>query len=169
MTHLPQHRSAHPFSVYRRRRVLLTSALLAALLLVFGCAAPQIRLDLHATPHLNPSDEGQALPVVVRVYQLKDPRGFEESPFEDLWKQDLTILGADALSRQELVMQPGIRRDLTWQRHPGATHLGVMAVFRDPTTPDWRDIRSLPGGRLGRQMDQRLSVSLHGNRIVIED
>ncbi|MCG5499367.1 type VI secretion system lipoprotein TssJ [Ectothiorhodospira lacustris] len=140
-----------------------------SVLLLCGCAGPQVRLDLHATPLINPSEEGQALPVVVRVYQLKDPRGFQESPFEDLWKQDLESLGADALGRQELVMQPGSSRELALKRLPGATHLGILAIFRDPASPAWRDIRALPGGRLGRHMDQRLSVSLHGSRILIED
>lgn len=142
---------------------------LCLLMLLTGCSSPQLRVDLHSTANLNLSDDGQPLPVVVRVYQLSDLKAFEDADFRDLWLHDLQALGDTALSRKELILNPAQQADLQLQRHPEAVYLGAVAIFREPSDPAWRDVTPLPKGYVGKRMDQRLTVSLRGNQLTIQE
>jgi type VI secretion system protein VasD len=147
-------------------RLSLTGALL---LLLAACSGPQVRVDLSSTANLNMSDEGNALPVVVRVYQLSDARNFTNATFEAMWKQDVQSLGDAALTREEMVLNPGTTQELELRRNPQAEYVGVVAIFRAPEDEGWRAIKPLPTGQMGRRMNQRVTVSLRGNSLSIVD
>ena len=116
---------------------------LAAVLAV-GCSSDtkKWRLALTATPALNQDDSGEALPVVVRVYQLKGKDKFQRATFTELWKKDKELLEGDLLDRKELTMLPDSETvlDLDLNVKQGAAFFGVMALFRKPDVMSWKEL-----------------------------
>lgn len=109
------------------------------------CALPQnIQMVIRGGDHLNPNDEGRALPVEVRVYQLKAPHKMEESEFEAIWRTDRDTLGEDIVKTDVFFLYPGQRVARAFRREDGVTHVVAVAIFRHPSGQSWRTIYELP-------------------------
>ena len=110
-----------------------------------ACPTPEpLRINLRATAHLNPSDKGEPLATVVRVYQLKGTGKISVASFDDLLDHDKDALGEDFVAMQELTVNPGATLDPPLVRSPEATHVAVVALFRKPASTTWRTIEKLP-------------------------
>jgi type VI secretion system protein VasD len=109
------------------------------------CPSPEpLRLNLRATAHLNPSERGEPLATVVRVYQLKGTGKISVASFDDLLDHDKDALGEDFVAVQEVTVNPGATLDPPLVRSPEATHVAVVALFRRPASTTWRTIEKLP-------------------------
>ena len=115
-----------------------------AMVLAVGCSSDtkQWRLTLAATQALNQDDSGEALPVVVRIYQLKGKDKFQQATFKALWKNDKELLEGDLLDRKELTVHPGSETvlDLDLDVKQGAVYFGVMVLFRKPDVMSWKEL-----------------------------
>lgn len=109
------------------------------------CSLPQnIQMVLRGGERLNPNDQGQALPVEVRVYQLKASAKMEESEFDAIWNADRDTLGPDMVKVDVLYLYPGQRVRRAFRREEGVTHVVAVAIFRHPSGQSWRTIYELP-------------------------
>lgn len=109
------------------------------------CPSPEpLRINLRASAHLNPSEKGEALATVVRVYQLKGTGKIAVASFDDLLDHDKDALGEDFVAVQEITLSPGATVDPPLVRSPEATHVAVVALFRKPSSTTWRVIEKLP-------------------------
>ncbi len=112
---------------------------------VAACPTPEpLRLNLRASAHLNPSEKGEPLATVVRVYQLKGTGKIAVASFDDLLDHDKDALGEDFVAMQEVTVSPGSTIDPPLVRSPEATHVAVVALFRKPSSTTWRTIEKLP-------------------------
>lgn len=59
---------------------------------VFFKQVKVLNVDFKARAALNPDESGRATSVAVRVYQLKDRKMFDGASYEDLLKNDKTVL-----------------------------------------------------------------------------
>jgi type VI secretion system protein VasD len=113
-------------------------------MLTLGCSSDtkKWRLSITATQVLNQDDSGEALPVVVRVYQLKGKDKFQRATFTELWKKDKELLEGDLLDRKELTVHPDSETvlDLDLDVKHGAAFFGVMALFRKPDVMSWKEL-----------------------------
>jgi type VI secretion system VasD/TssJ family lipoprotein len=118
--------------------------ILLATVLAAGCSSDtkKWRLTLTATQALNQDDSGEALPVVVRVYQLRGKDKFQQATFKALWKNDKELLEGDLLDRKELTVHPDSETvlDLDLDVKHGAAFFGVMALFRKPDVMSWKEL-----------------------------
>lgn len=114
------------------------------MMLGVGCSSDTKtwRLTLAATKALNQDDAGEALPVVVRVYQLRGKDKFQQATFKALWKSDKELLEGDLLDRKELTVHPDSETvlDLDLDVKHGAAFFGVMALFRKPDVMSWKEL-----------------------------
>lgn len=119
---------------------------------------PDRRLSwrVHASTSLNITESGESLAVVLRFYQLKSPDAFLAAPmdaFADPTKEK-QALGEDLMAVREVLMVPG-RHHETIERMPRtSSHVGVVAMFRQPASGRWRyafeaNRAELTGLRLG--------------------
>ena len=138
----------------------LKSAVLASALATFGgcahtppppptppspCATPEpIRMNLTASPRLNPGENGESLATTVRIYQLKDTGKLVESSLDRILDGDRVVLGEDFVSALEITLYTGERAAPAMVRGEGAAYLAVVAMFRRPDGASWRAIRKLP-------------------------
>ena len=118
--------------------------ILMAAMLAVGCSSDtkKWRLTLASTNALNLDDSGEALPVIVRVYQLKGKDKFQQATFKALWKNDKELLEGDLLDRKELTVHPDSETvlDLDLDVKHGAAFFGVMALFRKPDVLSWKEL-----------------------------
>ena len=130
-------------------RLLVLFVVIATLSLPKGCpkqpAHKLVSLVLEAAPNVNPDPSGQALSVVVRVYQLKDKGRFDAADYNAIWRSDKETLSDDFLDVQERVVQPGTQEILDINPNPMASYLGVVALFRNPSGDTWRRIIPISG------------------------
>src|SRR5579863_1218414 len=131
-------------------RLLGCSVLAAVLFAPKGCpnkpaAASAVNVVIAADSDLNPDPSGQALSVVVRVYQLKDKGRLEAADYSSIAKSDKDTLSDDYLDRQERVLQPGSQETLQIKTNPMASYLGIVALFRNPSGDSWRAVIPISG------------------------
>ncbi len=105
-------------------------------------ATKPVRLALISTKQLNVNDEGAPLPVIVRVYQLRNKDKFEQGSFTALWKSDKELLESDLLERKELTLHPEseVMLELEVETKKGAEYIGVLALFRKPDNDAWKKV-----------------------------
>lgn len=70
--------------------------------------------------------------VVVRVYQLKDRKTFDKTVYQQLLKDGDTVLKADLLSSQDVVVKPGGDVNLNMPMEADAQFVAVAGLFRHP-------------------------------------
>jgi type VI secretion system protein VasD len=108
------------------------------------CATPEpLRVTLQATARLNPGEKGEALAVVVRLYQLKGTGKLQGSGFDDLLDHDKDALGDELVATTELTINPGDRLDPPVVRNPEAAYVAAVALFRRPAGNTWRAVKRL--------------------------
>ena len=102
------------------RRLLLWTLSGPVIFLLAGCPKQPTRINvvLSAATDVNPDPSGQALSVVVRIYQLKDKGRLESADYNAILRSDKEALSDDLLERQERVVQPGTQEMLEIQANP---------------------------------------------------
>ncbi|MGF6916684.1 type VI secretion system lipoprotein TssJ [Paraburkholderia sp. 40] len=96
-------------------------------------------IDLSAREALNPDDAGRATSVAVRVYQLKDRKMFDGASYEDLLKNDRTVLAQDLQASMALVLNPGASASLSQPMRADTNYVAVVAFYRNPGSGDgWK-------------------------------
>lgn len=108
-----------------------------------ACTLPT-KVRLEATERINPDTAGEALPTVVRVYQLKEIVRVEESDFEAIWETPKETLQDDLVEVQEFTLFPGQAVSANVALVPSARYLVGVAIFRRPTGQQWRSVLPLP-------------------------
>nr|WP_041735041.1 type VI secretion system lipoprotein TssJ [Paraburkholderia atlantica] len=96
-------------------------------------------VDLSAREALNPDDAGRATSVAVRVYQLKARKMFDGASYEDLLKNDRTVLARDLQASMASVLNPGASASLSQPMQADTEYVAVVAFYRNPGSGDgWK-------------------------------
>lgn len=122
--------------------------------------APVLRVDLAATADANRGPAGQALPIVVRLYELKAQGDFSGADFFSLYDREAKTLGGELIAREELTLTPGQTRQIVKPLDPQARYLGVLGAFRDIDRAGWRALVPLVAGK-----DNTLDVAVGAQAI----
>ncbi|AOI95814.1 type VI secretion system lipoprotein TssJ [Burkholderia sp. LA-2-3-30-S1-D2] len=139
----------------------MSAATAAAVLLLSGCGAWQsvsdassnayravffkqvkvLDVDLTARSALNPDDAGRPTSVAVRVYQLKDRKMFDAASYDDLLKNDRTVLAKDLQAVMSTVVSPGASSSLSQPMQRETVYVAIVALYRVPgAAEDWKRI-----------------------------
>lgn len=99
-----------------------------------------VPLSISAGKELNTTRDGQALSLVVRVYQLRSRRAFDELPFDMASGEDggRAFLGDELIATKEVVVIPGKHYDLEQKLPHGGTTIGVVGLFHAPARGRWK-------------------------------
>ncbi|KZN44546.1 type VI secretion system lipoprotein TssJ [Pseudoalteromonas luteoviolacea] len=109
-----------------------------ALLSLSACMTTQVKLDVQATDNINLNKFDEPLPVVLKVYQLTDVQAFRNATFEQLWKEDRSILASSLITVEERTINPSERLKINFERADSAKYVGFVALFRERTDGKWR-------------------------------
>ncbi len=138
-------------------------------LLLSACSAPQVKVNLSSTANLNMNNAREPLPVVVRIYQLTDPKLFENATFNELWKNDIAILGNSLLRKDSLTLDPASQHKIRLERHEQTRFVAVMAAFHHQPNNSWRVVKKSSGSFLGIKTSTNVKALLKDNIIEMED
>lgn len=111
-----------------------------------GCAGtPSVKTNslefaIEADQEININTNGEAAPVVLRLYELKSKSIFEQASFFELLDGDTAKLGADLVAKREFEVKPGEKSTFTRDSPSDAKHVGVIAGFREIETAQWRSL-----------------------------
>lgn len=142
-------------------RIALVS--IVFMLSLSGCSfmqsPPKTRIDLHLTgsDKLNKDLHGRPSPIVLRLYELKNPVAFEHAEFFTLYQQPQETLTLDLIAQEEVELRPGERRELNLIASLEGRYLAVLAAYRNLPDVAWRVVVPLHEGELNRiymQLDE---------------
>lgn len=102
-----------------------------------------LHLDFNAREALNTDANDMSalsVPTMVRVYQLRDSKAFEQLDYQNLLVDGDASLKADLLSSREVVVKPGTGALLNMPMEKEAKFVAVVGLFRMPDTQknSWR-------------------------------
>jgi type VI secretion system protein VasD len=137
--------------------------------LLCACSTPQVKLNLSSTASLNMNRAKQPLPVVVRIYQLTDAKAFEDATFNELWKNDVAVLGNNLLRKDALTLDPAAHREIRFDRDEQTRFVAVMAAFNNQMDDSWRIIKPIKGSFFGIKYSTRVNAILKDKTIEIVD
>lgn len=145
-------------------------------LLLTGCATEQppvvsspalpptqIQLRIVVDNDVNPDSFGEASPVMLRIYQLRETSSFNAADFFALFNNDKAALGGDLLHKNELIVKPGDTKQLDIQSVNDAQSLGLFAAFRQLDNAQWRSTL-----KLALNQTQTVTVKLSRNQLTID-
>jgi type VI secretion system protein VasD len=152
----------------RDRFCLLVAGAFAGLLVMSACASSppkpaRTRLTIAATPDTNPDATGRPSPVVVRVYQLKADTAFTGADFFALYDDEMKVLGAELIGRNEYVLAPSERRTLELDVSADARFVGIVAAYRDIRNAQWRTVVQAPLRR------DEVTINVERARVAFSD
>lgn len=100
---------------------------------------------IKADSTINTDSSGQAKPVVVVLYQLKDVNSFNSAEFFSLYQNPNQTLGPDYITSQQAIIAPGETKKLSVALKPDTRFIGVVAAFQQLNTAAWQ--ASVPVGK----------------------
>jgi type VI secretion system protein VasD len=103
---------------------------------VFETKVEQMNLVITARGALNPDVRGTPLPVVLRIYQLKDDKPFTTATYAQLLDGNDALQAATLWSR-DVTLGPGETLKVAEPIGDAACYVGVAAFFRDTANTEW--------------------------------
>ena len=132
---------------------------------VFETKVKQMNLVIVARSALNPDERGASLPVVLRIYQLKDDRPFATANYAQQLDGSDGLKAATLWSR-DVTLGPGQTLKLSEPMDEAANYVGVAAFFRDTSDAEWSVL--VPKAQWKKTDPVRLVVADHALEIVTE-
>lgn len=108
----------------------------AATQAVFETKVKQMDVVVTARGALNQDERGVALPVVLRIWQLKDDKPFATATYAQLLGGN-DALKASTLWSRDVTLGPGQALKLSEPMDDAANYVGVAAFFRDTADAEW--------------------------------
>ncbi|POT57514.1 type VI secretion system lipoprotein TssJ [Citrobacter amalonaticus] len=104
-----------------------------------------LHLDITAREALNTDareSNSLSVPMVVRVYQLKDRKVFDKITYPQLLNEGDTLLKEDRLASRDLVIKPGGDASLDMPMEAETKFVAVVGLFRSPdvTNESWKQV-----------------------------
>ncbi|MGF6965135.1 type VI secretion system protein VasD [Paraburkholderia sp. WC7.3g] len=108
----------------------------AATQAVFETKVKQMNLVVTARSALNRDARGASLPVVLRIYQLKDDKPFATASYAQLLEGN-EALKATTLWSRDVTLGPGQTMKISEPIGDAANYVGVAAFFLDTANTEW--------------------------------
>lgn len=118
-----------------------------------------IPVSLNAAKNVNPYPDGQAAPIVTRVYQLAAKDRFMVADPMQLLQHDAQTLGDDEIGRDEFILQPGGDNHVTLPGNDKVHFVGIVAAYRAIDKDEWRKLVAVPDGHQQLTLDVTLGAT----------
>ncbi len=89
-----------------------------------------LKLSFVVDKNINPDDSKVSSPLIVRMYELKSTKAFENANFIDLYERDTDVLGKTMITQQSLKpIQPNEDSTARFVLSKGTKFIGLYAEF----------------------------------------
>jgi type VI secretion system protein VasD len=137
------------------------SALAACGMFGGGSKETSVEMTLAAGNQLNPNAQRRPSPVVVRVFDLKTPAGFDAATYEGLFERDRETLAADLVARDEFTLNAGEGKRIERKLAPETKVIAVAVAFRELERAAWRTTVAVKPNT-----KNRINVALDGVTVI---
>ncbi|MCA9654844.1 MAG: type VI secretion system lipoprotein TssJ [Myxococcales bacterium] len=105
----------------------------------------KLQLAIQSTKNINPTDDGESLPTVVRVFQLRGELAIDSLDFDKVWAaEEVDELGESFIRMEELTMFPDKNEVRAIPVEAEATHVVAAALVRKPAATSWFTSYEIP-------------------------
>jgi type VI secretion system protein VasD len=132
-------------------------------MLLMGCASTA-NFNVNSAGYLNPDINGQASPVLVTVYQLKNGYAFSQADYESLTANAAQVLGNDIVDKNSFEVQPSASFSTSEKVYPDTKFIGVVAAYRDPNSVSWHKV--VPLKKAGASIHIKLNLEAEGIALI---
>jgi type VI secretion system protein VasD len=135
-----------------------------------GCSSskpPAVNGQVTTDARVNQDPQGRALPVVVRVFELKSTTAFEGADFFSIYEKEGETLGADVVWRQEFQLRPGEVQKYQRPLSAEAKFVGAVAAFRDLSNSRWRSTAPVPVKSVPFFKDLAVLVAVQAQTVTV--
>ena len=132
------------------------------------CRVPSaVELEIETSDRVNIDQSGEALPTILRLYQLKNLSAVQSASFDDMLDRPKETLGDAIVHEDELTIYPGqivVRR---FERDPKADFLVGVVIVRNPVGTAWRTLQEypIPGDPCQEQDDPEAAPTIPDLRV----
>ena len=123
-----------------------------------------LELNIMAKADINPDDSDTASPVVIRLYELKDRKKFEEIEFYDLYVNDKKVLGKNLIDKHRLKhLVPDSKRTKQLVLNKKTKFIGFFAEFSQYKKSKFRAVVEIDP-----HFDRKVDVILSGTDLLVD-
>ncbi|WP_072571165.1 type VI secretion system lipoprotein TssJ [Enterobacter sp. SA187] len=99
-----------------------------------------LHLDIIAREAANNNAAGIPLSTVIRIYQLKDRKVFDDTDYPSLFAEDSQAIKSDLVAQKDIRLRPGASITIDMPLEASANYVAVAALFLTPDTANntWR-------------------------------
>lgn len=108
------------------------------------CDKQFVTLDIYASGNLNPNENGNPRPVVVRLYQLASELKLQNARYDDVLNKAEETLGKDVLKVDEVTIFPNDHFQVKFERMKEASFLAGVALVHEPRGQSWKTFYEFP-------------------------
>ena len=125
--------------------------------LLVSCQS-EVGLHMNAGKNLNPDfQRNTSEPVAIQVYQLKDPKKFNDANFFQITDDPDKTLGTDFLApMSSFMISPSQKQDVFVKLNSDTKYFGLIAAFQSIDNAKWKAIIPLEG-------DHKKNITIHEN------
>lgn len=111
---------------------------------IFYKQVKTLHLDIRTREAVNHNARGEALSTVVRIYQLKDRKTFDDTDYPSLFARDSQAIQADLVAEKAIILQPGGAVMVDMSMDERAQYVAVAGMFMSPDQVNntWRMVLS---------------------------
>lgn len=123
-----------------------------------------LELSIIAKDDINPDDTNTASPLVIRIYELKDKKKFEEIEFYDLYANDKKLLGKNLIDKHRLKhFVPDSKRKKMFVLDKKTKYIGFFAEFSQYKDSAFRAVVEIDP-----HFDRKIDVILTGTALQVD-
>jgi len=144
----------------------VTDSTVAVTKSIFYKQVKTLHLDIRAREAVNRNAGGVALSTVVRIYQLKDRKTFDNTDYPSLFKDDSQAIKADLVAEKDVHLQPGGTVMVDMPMEASAQYVAVAGMFMSPDQVNntWRVVLS----RDDLDPDKARVIDAGNNRLTLK-
>jgi type VI secretion system protein VasD len=102
-----------------------------------------INVHLQAARYLNPDIKGEASPIEVTLYELRNNTLFDKVDFFKLQDNSLEALNGSLIDQRSLTIRPKERIRFKYHLSPKTRYLGIVAGYRHLAFSEWKKLVDL--------------------------
>lgn len=99
---------------------------------IFYKQVKMLHLDLQAREGVNNNANGASLATIVRIYQLRDRKSFDDSDYPSLFADDSQAIKADLIAQNDVRLRPGETVTIDVPMKEDAQFVAIAGMFYNP-------------------------------------
>jgi type VI secretion system protein VasD len=108
------------------------------------CDVQVVTLDIYASDNINPNENGNPRPVVVRLYQLQNDVRMTNATYDQILQNEKETLADDMLKADDVEVYPNDLVEIKFERVKTASTLAGVAFFHGPKGTSWKTFYEFP-------------------------